>query len=343
MLIEDTNPNDIILMLFDYLDDLGIDPKHVCDEAGVAFDLFQQQNNLITIEQEQRIWLEAIAVSKNTNFGLHLGKNFHAHAKGHILITLFANSPNMQVALQKMVTYHGLLHGKNRINFQLIQQENFITYQCKFTTSNPIFARHFVESLFSGIVALTRHLSKSSVAPERINFKHNSPDDLLEHQTLLKAPIYFNQQYNELIFAKQDLLHPISMANPEFFELLEKHITTQLRSITSKNVVSEKVKRLLAESILTTPINLTQIAKKLAMSPRTLQGKLKTEGQSFSAIRDQVRKSIAIEFLKDTDEGICDIAFLLGFSEQSTFSKAFKQWTGLPPKQYRLKFQKNDF
>lgn len=73
----------------------------------------------------------------------------------------------------------------------------------------------------------------------------------------------------------------------------------------------------------------------MGMSSRNLQLKLKREGQTFSKIKDQVRNEVAMRFLKNSDESICDIAFLLNFSEQSAFTKAFKQWSGKTPLQFR--------
>lgn len=335
---EEMNPNDIILILFDYLTVHGITPKDVCIKSGVSFDLFDKQNDKVTVKQEEAIWQEAFEQSNDPNFGLHFGMNFHEHVKGHILFALISNSPTMAVALRKIVSYHALLHGKKRMVLKLEERKSFVSCQYEYIGATPTLTRVFVESFFSGIMSLTRYLSKSTIVPEQINFKHQAPVDPSEHQSLLKAPICFNQSNNELIFSKESLSHPIPMANSDFLIMLEDHIKKLMRNKSSMNVWTSKVTALFRDSILSEPMTIRAIAKELTMSPRTLQGKLKMEGQSFSQIRDQVRKEIAIEYLKGSDEGICEIAFLLGFSEQSTFTKAFKQWTGLPPLQYRKKF-----
>lgn len=335
---EETYPTDIILMLFDHLKMLGIDPQAVCQKVGVPFTLFQNQNQQVTSKQGEDIWQEAIVQSRDINFGLHFGKSFQGHAKGHILVALISNSPTMAVALKKIVPYHVLLHGKSKVHLQITEYEDLISCRCDFKSASPAIVRHFVESFFTAIVAFTRHLSNSSVVPHRINFRHEAPVDLSDHRALLKAPLFFEQKQNELIYQKEALSHPIPLANPEFFQIMENHIKNLLNTRFSTKIWTEKVASLFGKSILTEPTTLEEIAKKLAVSPRTLQGKLKKEGQSFQNIKDQVRKEIAIDYLKGADEGICDIAFLLGFTEQSTFTKAFKQWTGLPPKQYRVKY-----
>jgi len=77
------------------------------------------------------------------------------------------------------------------------------------------------------------------------------------------------------------------------------------------------------------------IANKLAISPRQLQNKLKEDGCVFQALLDKVRKETALKYLNESQTSICDIAFLLGYSEQSAFNHAFKRWTGGQPGEYR--------
>ena len=82
-------------------------------------------------------------------------------------------------------------------------------------------------------------------------------------------------------------------------------------------------------------INLDVVAGKLAMSPRNLQLKLKEEGTTYQEVLDDLRKKIALDNLKEPGASIGDLAFLLGYSDQSAFNHAFKRWTGKTPRQFR--------
>jgi AraC-like DNA-binding protein len=79
------------------------------------------------------------------------------------------------------------------------------------------------------------------------------------------------------------------------------------------------------------------IASSLGMSPRNLQFKLKEEKTTYQNLLGAVRKEIALSYLREKEATICDIAFLLGFSEQSAFNHAFKRWTGFTPREYLRK------
>jgi len=79
------------------------------------------------------------------------------------------------------------------------------------------------------------------------------------------------------------------------------------------------------------------IARMLGLSERTLRRHLQAEGASFADVVSAVRQELALHYLADAGLGLMEIALLLGYSEQSSFTAAFKSWTGLPPGEYRLR------
>ena len=84
-------------------------------------------------------------------------------------------------------------------------------------------------------------------------------------------------------------------------------------------------------------VRLEEVAGRLAVSPRRLQYRLKEEGTSFSGLLETARMDIAKSYLGRPEVPISDIAFMLGFSEQSGFNHAFRRWTGVTPKEFRKK------
>jgi AraC-like DNA-binding protein len=78
-----------------------------------------------------------------------------------------------------------------------------------------------------------------------------------------------------------------------------------------------------------------EVARKLHMSARTLQRRLQDDGLSFQDLVAEVRRDLSARYLEEADMSLAEVAFLIGFSEVSTFHRAFKQWTGLTPAEYR--------
>jgi len=331
------NSNHIILILFNYLLDIKIDPKQICKEAGVDYSLFQDKNGELTIQQEEEIWHHAIEKSGSESFGLNLGRNFHGYAQGHFLTTLLSNSPNIDVVFKNIESFHDLLHGNKKLDINFSSNDDTSTFKINYYTNNTIVGRHFVEAFLSGINSLVKHLLQSNLTPERINFIHSRPDDISPHQETFNAPIYFHQPANELIYSNNVLSKTVLMSDKELFSILKKHTRTLINNRNINNAWTVKVLELLEGPIIQEEKSLVKISKILAVSPRKLQGKLRTEGQTFSKLKDKVRKDMAIDYLENTKKDISLIAGILGFSEQSSFSKSFKQWTGLSPNQYRNK------
>ena len=96
-----------------------------------------------------------------------------------------------------------------------------------------------------------------------------------------------------------------------------------------------RARSLIAHRLSEAPVELAWVASQLAISPRTLQRALQDDGRSFSGLVDEVRCELAKNYLTDASLGVVDLAFLLGFSEQSAFQRAFKRWTGMTPGDYR--------
>ncbi len=95
------------------------------------------------------------------------------------------------------------------------------------------------------------------------------------------------------------------------------------------------VRRVIGESLRDGDPKLVQVAKKLAVSPRTLQRQLKESGVDFKALADDTRRRFSLNYLRDRKNSLTEIAYLLGYSEVSAFNRAFRRWTGLTPSDYR--------
>ena len=129
---------------------------------------------------------------------------------------------------------------------------------------------------------------------------------------------------------------PIFLADPTVLTALEQLADRRMQELFSEKTLSMEVGRLINKTLLTgKETSLDVIAKGLALSPRNLQLKLKAEGVSYQIILDALRKEIALDYLREPDASNADLAFLLGYSDQSAFNHAFKRWTGKTPRQYK--------
>lgn len=135
---------------------------------------------------------------------------------------------------------------------------------------------------------------------------------------------------------QEDLDRPILLADAELLTRLEPFAQEMLRRLAPAESWSERVRHELYQAMLRgdRPM-LSSVASALAISPRHLQNKLRQEGATYRVLLDELRQETALQYLERGDVPLVDVAFLLGFSEQSAFNHAFKRWTGTSPQQYR--------
>lgn len=123
--------------------------------------------------------------------------------------------------------------------------------------------------------------------------------------------------------------------DPAMRQLMDRLAQQQLLTLTRTDDPLVRARRLIAQRLGDGELELSHVASALHVSPRTFQRKLQEHGESFTQLVDGVRKEMAERYLEDASLSLTDIAFLLGYSEQSAFARAYKRWTGHAPARTR--------
>ena len=188
-------------------------------------------------------------------------------------------------------------------------------------------------------LALTHHavlaLSGGRFGAREVWFTHEHLLPLAAYQRYFDGPVQFGKPFNAVFFNSRDFAEPIPDQNPQLYEMASSYIDTQFPS-TSMHLVSRVhaiSTRLLALGLCTH----VEVAAKLGMHPRTLQRRLREEGTSFEAIKDDVRRDAAARYLSQSDIPLTRVAALLGYSESSVLARSCKRWFWSSPRQYREK------
>ena len=330
-----TVSTDLIRILFKYTAKTGIDPNHLCRPAGIDPSFFGNREARISVGKFELIWKEAAQRSGDTNFGLHFGKEIaNAYLGGNILFNMMMNCPTVGDAMKKFCRYHNLMEDAIQPRMELKDDLACLSWEALGPYSK--IPRHISEALLSAYTHILRHVTENSPSLVEVRFMHPRPGDISEHRKIFSAPLVFEQSKNELVIERIFLNLEIFLASPELLETLERFAQKLLESLYTPNTWSEKIIRLLNKMLARGgKVDIETIAQDLAISTRNLQNRLKEERVTFQRLLDEVRKEIAFGYLERPEVTICDIAFLLGFSEQSAFNHAFKRWTGTTPKAYR--------
>ncbi len=322
-------------ILLAYISGEGHSPVAICNRAGIAPALPTDPEARLSGAQFEALWNEAARTADDPDFGLHFG---HALGKsrpgGNFLFNLMMCCPTAAEAMDCFLRYHDIL--ADAIRPQLAVDPDRAVIYWDYFGPDLDMPSQLGEGLLNVYTSMLRRLTDDTLVIQEVRFTSPRPRTIDLHNRIFRAPLSFAQPRNELIFAADFLDLPIPWANAEMQQTLEQHAQRLLERLFVSNALSSQVAMLLGKRLVRgEAIGVELVAKHLGMSMRSLQGKLKQEGASYQKLLDEVRKKLAMSYLKKPDTTICDVAFLLGYSEQSAFNHAFKRWTGVAPRGYR--------
>jgi AraC-like DNA-binding protein len=195
----------------------------------------------------------------------------------------------------------------------------------------PVYA----EYTFAAVIGRIRANTKKALRVERVEFAHVPLGEVSRYEAFFGCPVHFESSPNRFSICREEWEAPTDHGDEALAALLEEHAEILARRLpeASDDIVAE-VRQVILEALPESP-GTEEVAGELHMSTRTLQRKLARAGESFSGVSEAVRAELAKEYLTDRAVGISEVAFLLGFSEQSSFHRAFRRWTGLAPGKWR--------
>jgi AraC-like DNA-binding protein len=168
----------------------------------------------------------------------------------------------------------------------------------------------------------------------RMNFQHSRPEYDQLYTDFFKAPVWFNQEENSVVFQK-DVLSMTHSGQPYLKEVLIQHADRLLKELDASKEFVSAIRKIIIENLHTGGVNIGLVERAMNMSRQTIYRRLKSDNTSFSTLLDDIRRERAVEYLKAKEMTIEEIAFLLGYSETSAFNHAFKRWFGKSVVEYR--------
>lgn len=184
------------------------------------------------------------------------------------------------------------------------------------------------------IIRMCRLTMGEYLAPISVDMRRPRPSDPGPWEYQFAAPVAFGQAGNRITWSLVDIAEPLVTGDPELARVNDEHTQAYLDEFLSHSTSREVVERII-QHLPDGPPSQRQIAGALHMSNRTLQRKLREEGVGYLDLLQDTRLQLARKYLRSPGRSVVETAYLLGFSEPSTFSRAFKRWTGQAPAEYR--------
>ena len=192
----------------------------------------------------------------------------------------------------------------------------------------------FMQLSLATWVVLGRQLTGQNNYQVEAHFSFPRPHRLDAYQPLFGPTIYFDQPITKLVFSKATMALRISYSTADAHRLLVAQAEQDLQAINQPDIL-QRVRDHLRQHLASGQIALTDTARQLAMSPRTLQYRLSAAGTSYRTLLEDIRQQMATRYLRETSLSLFEIAILLGYSEQAAFYHAFQRWQGKAPGEFR--------
>lgn len=330
---------DLARILLRYASEHGLDGPKICRKAGLSEGLLQSGDARLPARRFHALWRSVEEESGDDQFGLRLGSAAKEYAGGHLLFAILMNSPALEAALGKFCRYHCILSDAVQPRLSDRGDSPMITLETSHPEVNMSLGQEaFVFSLFAAIVET---LTGSRTNIREVRFSYPAPKSVDLYRRLFSCPTRFDRKDSALLIRRSAMDKPVFLSNPELLSRLETMALGHAANISTGNPVSHRVALVLNRMLSAgEKISVGEVARALAMSTRLLQQRLRGEQTGYRQILEQARKEAAIRLLEDRENTICEITFILGFSDQSSFTHAFQSWTGTTPGQYRSRMRK---
>ncbi|MBT0717353.1 AraC family transcriptional regulator [Rosenbergiella epipactidis] len=309
----------------------GGDIDRVFGLSGIDPELLGNPTMSLSLVNYCRVMEVAAKHSGVDNFGLYYGKQFKPQSLG-LIGYIGICSATLEQALRNVVRafpYH-----QHDTLIQLVDKGDSWQLHYQVRHGAILQRRQDAELTLCMFLNLIRHALGSHWAPREIHFEHPRPAAWHEHCKAFDAPIWFDQPTNCMVIPKSDGLRSMPDSDPMLLTVTQDAIR-QLNGHVSTQPLIDQIRVQVQLAIGQGEPELEQIAEQVAMTPWSLQRRLRQEGISFTGLVDKVRGEMAMSFLQQPHISVTDMALLLGYSEVSAFSRAFKRWFGTSPRQWR--------
>lgn len=321
----------MLRLIYQAMKKQGVDTDEILKRLGVDEDYLNSAQLRTPHNAQLFFWQIVEEVSGDPDVGLHLGQALPTY-KGQVLEYLFLSSPTFGEGLRRALNYQRLLSDAANTEFFIEGDQACMVLDAASDEVRRL--KHFNECFVQGLIIFFKSITDGRFECSRVEFEHEREARQAHVSEVLGCEVVFGAEENRMYFPASLLAHPSPHAEPELLALHERFASEQVARLEKKDIVGQ-VERIVAELLDSGEVTLDSVAERLDIKPRTLRTRLTEAETSFNQVLADFRYRLARQLLATTDESIDEIVYLTGFSEPSTFYRAFKRWSGMTPIEYR--------
>jgi AraC-like DNA-binding protein len=311
---------------------LGLDTEAMLRAVGISRQMLDDPDARLDGSKASELWAKAYELSRDPVLSLHAAEACPLGAYKVIDYMAF-NAETVGEAFRYAARYFPLIN--TAIRLPVDESSDPITFDVVSETGPSGVSRPYAEYCFAAFLLHVRAATGVTFPLRRISFAHSAPSDITEHERIYGCPVRFGAEHNRMSIDRRVWETRTTRSNPGVLQVLTEHADLLLQKLPRGPDLVERTRRTISERLRGGDSSIESVARELNQSARSLQRHLRDLGYSYNALADEVRVATARLYLEQPDIAISEVAYLLGYADQSTFNRAYKRWTGSTPARSR--------
>ncbi|MDC1175011.1 AraC family transcriptional regulator ligand-binding domain-containing protein [Bacteriovoracaceae bacterium] len=321
---------------------LGHNHVEILKKSHINPEKIDDPDGRLSLSKIDTFWKTVAHTTKQARPGLMMSQHI-PFGTYHTIDYLFASSPTIEQGLKRLARFYKLMHQDLTLEIREVGND---LIKIEINEKQTTLGHHHHLDYEIGLVLSRIYLCLGkNPSIEEVGFQYDigNYENVLQHYLAIFGTdkVTFSRPSNYILLHEKVIKSASQKNKHHLVDILEKNTQDILNNISQLNVENKsedfltKATNILREEIKNGDTSIQKVADHFKMSSRTFQRKLRAINFSYSDLLNETRKKMSKELLQDNNVSLTEISFLLGFSESSSFHKAFKKWTGMTPKDYR--------
>ena len=321
--------------IVDYIERLHGDVDRIFGYSGIAPSMAGAPTLKLKLSSFCNLFEEASRLTGNDNFGLWFGNQFQPRDLG-LWGYAIVSSPTLGSALENMVDLFAY-HQASSLMRLVHDEDGLVRLEYQIQAPDIIERRQDAELSLGMFLNVFRECYGAGWAPEEVHFEHPNPVESREHENAFGAPVYFSQPANALLFRPEIMDRPMPGRDLNLMTMMQTCLEQLSALPEGETSLIGQVRTIIRTRLPNGYPPLDTVAHELRLSPAAIKRELSREGVVYKDLVERTRRDLSMMYMKQRQLPFSEIAFLLGYSVLSAFSRAVRRWTGESPRTVRAR------
>lgn len=312
------------------IESYGHDPTPLFKAQNIDIRKISDPNARASKAALTAVWVSAAKLIDDPGFGLRSAEFLHPSHLGALGYAWLA-STSLRTALNRLSRYAHVIADNIEVDLDEKGDRIRVTIRESDVIARMVWAS---DSSLAIVTTLCRMNYGAALNPISVDFQHAEPRETGKYFALFRCPVSFSRDADCITLRSDVVDKRLASANPQLAQLSDQVIMQTLGRLGKERIVP-RVKSIIIEQLPSGNVSDEKVAVELNMSTRALQRKLQRKETTFKQLLTETRQELADKYIRNNQLSLTEISFMLGFSEISSFSRAFKRWTGESPSDYR--------